>query len=57
MSFDHSKEKVFMYKSSIPQKDEVQLRNVQLNFDLSKSDFLIMICSHLTFILLLLYQF
>ena len=47
MSFDHSKEKVFMYKSSIPQKDEVQLRNVQLNFDLSKSDFLIMICSHL----------
>ena len=36
MGYDHNKEKMFSYKSSIPQKDDVQLRDVKLQFEWSK---------------------
>ena len=43
MGYDHNKEKIFSYKSSIPQKDDVQLRDVKLQFDgVSSKDYLIL---------------
>ena len=53
MGYDHNKEKIFSYKSSIPQKDDVQLRDVKLQFEWSKFQGLFNLKLKLEFVIIL----